>query len=231
MSSLDPVASKSGFLCMYMSNHPDALVSYVKHYGKVSGNVTSAKMSKIDSNAMTLSYTTSSAKGKSKDNELTVTVPFDPPLAGYEEVKPRLLAMKVDAEEALGMSKSPTLTSFTFPPTAYQTFSAVLSLVYVTFAPPPSPTDSPALSTLLTPASLLREAVGGTQVIKWIWVFMFGVHALESVYTWSLCKKYKLGFGAGSLYVIGTIFLGYPFFTHLRKRAQDARIESILKGN
>jgi hypothetical protein len=30
-------------------------------------------------------------------------VPFDPPLAGYEEVKPRLLGMKVDAEQALGM--------------------------------------------------------------------------------------------------------------------------------
>lgn len=32
-----------------------------------------------------------------------VKVPFDPPLSGYDEVKPRLLAMKVDAEEALGM--------------------------------------------------------------------------------------------------------------------------------
>jgi hypothetical protein len=26
----DPVAAKSGFLCMYMSGHPDTLVSYAK---------------------------------------------------------------------------------------------------------------------------------------------------------------------------------------------------------
>jgi hypothetical protein len=31
-----------------------------------------------------------------------VRVEFDPPLLGYEEVKPRLLGMKVDADEALG---------------------------------------------------------------------------------------------------------------------------------
>lgn len=28
---------------------------------------------------------------------------FDPPLLGYEEVKPRLLGMKADADEALGV--------------------------------------------------------------------------------------------------------------------------------
>ena len=32
----------------------------------------------------------------------SVRVVFDPPLAGYEEVKPRLLSMKADADEALG---------------------------------------------------------------------------------------------------------------------------------
>jgi len=45
----DPVADKSGFLCMYMSSHPDTLVAYVKHFGKVDGNVTLAKMLSIDS--------------------------------------------------------------------------------------------------------------------------------------------------------------------------------------
>lgn len=33
----------------------------------------------------------------------SVHVKFDPPLAGYDDVKPRLLAMKADAQEALGM--------------------------------------------------------------------------------------------------------------------------------
>lgn len=44
----DPVAEKSGFLCMYMSNHPDTLVSYVRHWGKVTEHVVSAKMTGID---------------------------------------------------------------------------------------------------------------------------------------------------------------------------------------
>jgi hypothetical protein len=32
-----------------------------------------------------------------------VHIEFDPPLLGYEEVKPRLLGMKADADEALGI--------------------------------------------------------------------------------------------------------------------------------
>lgn len=44
----DPVASRSTFLCMYMTNHPDTLVAYVKHFGKVPGNVSSAEMKSID---------------------------------------------------------------------------------------------------------------------------------------------------------------------------------------
>lgn len=59
---------------------------------------------------MTLSYV---AKGSDAQHE--IRVPFDPPLLGYEEVKPRLLAMKTDAEEALGLVSRrellyPTLT-------------------------------------------------------------------------------------------------------------------------
>lgn len=46
----DPVADKSGFLCMYMSNHPDTLVSYVRYWGKVSAQVSTAKMTSIDTN-------------------------------------------------------------------------------------------------------------------------------------------------------------------------------------
>ena len=45
----DPVLDKSGFLCTYMSTHPDTLVAYVKHFGKINGKVSSAKMLSIDS--------------------------------------------------------------------------------------------------------------------------------------------------------------------------------------
>lgn len=44
----DPVAAKSGFLCTYMSNHPDTLVAYAKWFGKVTDNISSAEMSAID---------------------------------------------------------------------------------------------------------------------------------------------------------------------------------------
>lgn len=44
----DPVAEKSAFLKMYMSNHPDTLVAYAKYYGKVTEPIKSAEMSAID---------------------------------------------------------------------------------------------------------------------------------------------------------------------------------------
>lgn len=40
----------------------------------------------------------------------SVHVKFDPPLSGYDDVKPRLLAMKAEAQEALGMVRSHILT-------------------------------------------------------------------------------------------------------------------------
>ena len=43
----DPVAEKSAFLCMYMSNHPDTLVAYAKWYGKVKEPIAGAKMTGI----------------------------------------------------------------------------------------------------------------------------------------------------------------------------------------
>jgi hypothetical protein len=53
MAAADPVADKSGFLCTYMSTHPDTLVAYVKHFGKIDGNVSSAKMLSINSKVRT----------------------------------------------------------------------------------------------------------------------------------------------------------------------------------
>lgn len=46
---------------------------------------------------MTLKFTTKANVTKE------ARIAFEPPLSGYEEVKPRLLEMKVNAEEALGM--------------------------------------------------------------------------------------------------------------------------------
>ncbi|KAG6875100.1 hypothetical protein C0992_005206 [Termitomyces sp. T32_za158] len=84
----DPVAEKSGFLRKYMSGHPDTLVAYAKWFGKVREPITSAEMTRIDTK-----------NGTKKE----VHVPIDPPLKGYEDVKPRLLDMKATAQEKLGM--------------------------------------------------------------------------------------------------------------------------------
>lgn len=57
---------------------------------------------------MTLSYKT---KGNAEsDVKKEVRVEFDPPLAGYEEVKPRLMTMTAVAQEELGMVCLLTLT-------------------------------------------------------------------------------------------------------------------------
>lgn len=49
-NTMDPVAAKSSFLCMYMSNHKDTLASYVIYHGKVTNTrITNAEMSGIDS--------------------------------------------------------------------------------------------------------------------------------------------------------------------------------------
>ena len=44
-----------------------------------------------------------------------VRVEFDPPLLGYEEVKPRLLDMKAEADEALGTVRPKIKFSFASP--------------------------------------------------------------------------------------------------------------------
>jgi hypothetical protein len=57
-----------------------------------------------------------------------VRVEFDPPLLGYEEVKPRLLGMKVDADEALG----------TVRPKSKSPFDSLPQLSLKPHSPPPS---------------------------------------------------------------------------------------------
>jgi hypothetical protein len=57
-----------------------------------------AESSGLHRQSMTLTYSVKGTKEKR-----AVKVSFDPPLLGYEEVKPRLLGMKAEAQEGLGM--------------------------------------------------------------------------------------------------------------------------------
>ena len=55
-------------------------------------------MHRCRAQGMSLTY---QLKGSGIEREIRIA--FDPPLLGYEEVKPRLMGMKAEAEEELGM--------------------------------------------------------------------------------------------------------------------------------
>ncbi|TFK51225.1 hypothetical protein OE88DRAFT_1630174 [Heliocybe sulcata] len=217
----DPVAAKSTFLCMYMSNHPDTLVSYVKHYGGVKEKVVSAEMKGIDTNT-----------SKTGEQKHEVRARFDPPLAGYEEVKPRLMAMKADAEEALGMMKAPTISSFNLPLTIYKSTLLLGSLIYTTFAPSAMSSTllPPLVQMLFLPGLKLHSLVGGLQVIKYIWVFTGVIHVLEGAYIALLCRRHSTPPVVGMLYVLTCTIWGFPIMNDFRRRVHEARIDSIMKG-
>ncbi|KAH9841136.1 uncharacterized protein C8Q71DRAFT_846309 [Rhodofomes roseus] len=212
----DPVASKSGFLCMYMSNHPDTLVGYVKHWGKVAEDVSSAKMISIDTKGMTLAY-----KTKAGGPEKEVRVLFDPPLLGYEEVKPRLISMKVDAEEALGMARAPQITTFRLPFGIWTTNVLLAFLLYVTFSPEP---QSPNFAPAYLPAHYARTNLPVWAVTASWWIVVI-VHPLEALYALYMARRHRMPFTTGVGYVLGTLIWGLPVLNELRHQRQAARIE------
>jgi len=224
----DPVASKSTFLCMYMTNHPDTLVAYVKHFGKVPGNVRSAEMKSIDCKGMHLSY---SLKSGGVDS---VHVKFDPPLTGYEDVKPRLLAMKADAQETLGMLKFPKITSFRLPSNAVFLLYCLLGAAYFSLAPPQGtalpfiPADIADM--VFTPARTLVSTIGFQPTMRSIIQSTAVVHGLESFYMWYLCRHYVKGSFVTVTYISATLLFGFPIWIDLKKRVQEKRIESVMKA-
>ncbi|KAK0206562.1 hypothetical protein DFS33DRAFT_1381672 [Desarmillaria ectypa] len=213
----DPVAEKSGFLRMYMSSHPDTLVAYAKFYGQVKENIKSAEMSAIDTKSMTLTCTLSNGLKKE------VVVVLEPPLKGYEDVKPRLLEMKALAQEGLGMIKAPHITTFRFPTTVNTWFTVLLvgSLLYIDIS------SSHPESPLYLPGRLARSYIG-SYLKPMLWS-VAGIHALESLYTLHLCRKHHTGVVVGAQYVFFTLILGFNVWVDLRKRIQAARIESVMK--
>ncbi|ESK88308.1 hypothetical protein Moror_14830 [Moniliophthora roreri MCA 2997] len=211
----DPVAEKSGFLRMYMSNHPDTLVAYAKWFGKVTEPITSAEMSAIDCKGMTLSCTLKN--GSKKD----VRVPIEPPMSGYDDVKPRLLEMKAIAQEGLGMIKAPQIRTFHLPNKAIYPVILIGLFAYLAYSPLNS--SSP----LFLPAKLAAPYLG--RAPDWAFKGLWVTHAFEALYTYILCRRHKTGFVVGAQYVIATLFSGGYIWLDLRRRIQDARIDSVMK--
>ncbi|KAF9234010.1 hypothetical protein BU15DRAFT_53171 [Melanogaster broomeanus] len=218
----DPMASKSSFLCLYMKNHPDTLVAYVKYFGKVAGNVVTADMKSIDSKGMTLSY------GLKNGEASSVRVKFDPPLASYDEVKPRLLAMKADAQEALGMLQTPVIMTFRLPLTSILLTYSTLGAIYVAIlALLPANT---ANTMIFGPARALIRQLGFQPSVKGLIQGLLVIHALENLCTLYLCRRYVKGASVAVTYVAATVVTGFPIWVDLRKRVQEKRIESVMKA-
>ncbi|KAI9451592.1 hypothetical protein F5148DRAFT_539432 [Russula earlei] len=227
----DLVAERSGFLCTYMSSHPDTLVAYVKHFGKVEGRVSSAKMLSIDSKGMDLEYRRtkdppSSAAGKTQGR--VVRVEFDPPLLGYEEVKPRLLAMKADADEALGTVKAPQITHFELPFQIWTTAFALLFLIYTTCAPPRGGRPTAPFWWL---AHALRHDVFPDALFPAVWAFVLVVHGAEGAYAATLARKHRMPWHIAAAWVGSVTVFGLPVLLRLRHLIKQERIESIMKGH
>ena len=155
---------------------------------------------------MNINYQTPS----SGDQKISVRIEFEPPLSGYEEVKPRLLSMKADAEEALGMVRAnnkvptgslirrfpqvpaPQITKFTVSRLWFMPVGLMSLLTYVTLSPPLSGT----VPSYLYPGSLIRDVVGDW-AIKLSWQVVVVLHGLESLYTVTLVKRHKTPFMVG----------------------------------
>ncbi|TFK71033.1 hypothetical protein BDN72DRAFT_838276 [Pluteus cervinus] len=212
----DPVAEKSGFLKMYMSSHPDTLVAYAKWYGKVQEPITGAEMSAIDTKSMTLTCKLKAGGTKA------VVVKFDPPLAGYEAVKPRLLEMKAHAQEGLGMIKAPKISTFQLSPKDAIT-STILVFILIFPGLCPSESASPFFALGIAARDYIGQKVA-TGLLYTIAV----IHILETAYTLSLCRKHT-GLLVGALYTLATCAFGFPIIQNFRKRIQDARIDSVMK--
>ncbi|KAJ2918931.1 hypothetical protein MD484_g1547, partial [Candolleomyces efflorescens] len=212
----DPVSEKSAFLCMYMSNHPDTLVAYAKWFGKVNEPIASAKMTGISTKTINLLCTFKDGSKKAVD------VPIEPPLKGYDDVKPRLLEMKAHAQEGLGMIQAPRIDTFVFPRAAIRPGIFITLCVLAHWAP----LDSP--SPFAIPINFARQHLG-TKPFAFSFWFTVVAHVLESLYTVSLCWKHSTPFFVGLQYVGATLYFGLPIWSSMRKRVQAARIDSVMK--
>jgi Protein of unknown function (DUF2470)/Domain of unknown function (DUF4499) len=155
-------------------------------------------------------------KGGSKRD---VRVPIDPPLSGYEDVKPRLLEMKALAQEGLGMVryhlllprigiviyllnfeqiKAPKITSFDLP-TRHACISGFLctGVLYLHF-----------IQKLSIPPFSIPNAQQAVQFsLAFTAWFILVAHSLESLYAFSLCWKHSTGFVVGVSTSLSNFFI------------------------
>ena len=157
---------------------------------------------------MDLEYKIKGSTGKPQ----VVRVEFDPQLLSYDEVKPRLLSMKADADEALGtvrpflrphppppshhiksstnqpthQVKAPQIAHFEVPFQIWTTASLLLFLTYTTLVPQHSTCNFWWL------ARVLRYDTFPDAVFPAVWAFVCIVHVAEGAYAATLARKHNM---------------------------------------
>ncbi|KAJ6508900.1 hypothetical protein C8R45DRAFT_860283 [Mycena sanguinolenta] len=211
----DPVAAKADLLKTCVS--PAALASIAKWYGKA-GDVATAEIVSIDSKSMTLK-----CKFVGTSHQ-TVAVAFSPRLSGYADAQDRLFEMKALAQEGLGKAKPPKISSFRLQATGIPDGIFIFTLFpYLMFSPPNGG------SQLFVPAQYVQSRVD----VKYIGMaFAAGVawHGLNTLYTWTLCWKHSIPFGATVAYTGMSMLTGFHTWVDIKKRVREARIEAAKKS-
>jgi hypothetical protein len=211
-----------------MKNYPTTLVAYVKYFGNIEDNVTTAEMSSIDLKGMTLVY-----KLLSSSQSHSIRIPFDPPLSKYDDAKPRLLSMKAQALGVLGTLKAPQLTTFRFPPKAILTPFIFLAYFYLLAPPPPGTTflsfPASTVDTFFYPAHAFGNFTGFGFAPRTLATILGVIHGAEGLYTLSLCSRFVKGAMVTATYVGCTLLFGVHIWKDLKKRVEEKRIEATTK--
>jgi len=178
-------------------------------------------MSSIDTKGMTLAY---KVRGSTSNEKQSVRISFQPPLSGYNEVKPRLLSMTADAYEALGMAKTPQITTFELPFGIYQTTILLGFLIYTSISPS-------FVGSFWKAGQWLFNGIGGSRTIRVIWFMTTAIHLGEAIYVQRLCIKHRTSFDVALKYVSSSFLFGFPVLIPLLRKIQQARIDSIMKSD
>ncbi|EST07725.1 Protein of unknown function DUF4499 [Kalmanozyma brasiliensis GHG001] len=106
----DDIAPKAEGILSHMNNdHKDSLAYLATHYGDLAQPLkpNQVVMTAIDKKHLEIAYTTKKGAepGKGKPGSRTVHVPFRPYLAGYSEVRTRLVDMSAVSEKVITTRK------------------------------------------------------------------------------------------------------------------------------
>lgn len=119
------------------------------------------------------------------------------------------------------MIKAPHLTTFSLSSSMlYWFFIVLLCCSYVTVYPSPCTSlkipfttleiPSRAVDVFFAPIRSLVNLTGYRPSVRMMAGTISAIHAVESLYTWSLCKRYVRGWNVKAAYVVSTLIFGMP---------------------